>query len=75
MSSGRSGEQRRRQQLGIRLYAVGVRTVLGKRARFVRYWVNGHEIAGPNLRDQWKQIYAWFDEFLMKPDDTKPKKP
>src|SRR5207244_3183747 len=39
----------------------------GKRARFVRYWTSGHTVTGPNLRDQWKQIYAWFDEFLMKP--------
>ena len=40
----------------------------GKRARFVRYWTSGHGIGGANMVDMWKQIYAWFDEFLMKPE-------
>jgi dipeptidyl aminopeptidase/acylaminoacyl peptidase len=40
----------------------------GKRARFVRYWGEGHVFSSPaNIRDLWKQMYAWLDEFLMKP--------
>jgi dipeptidyl aminopeptidase/acylaminoacyl peptidase len=36
-----------------------------KRAEFVRYWGEGHSIEDPaNLRDMWKRIYAWFDEFV-----------
>jgi dipeptidyl aminopeptidase/acylaminoacyl peptidase len=36
-----------------------------KRARFVRYWGEGHTLMSPaNVRDMWKQIVAWFDEFL-----------
>jgi len=36
-----------------------------KRARFVRYWGEGHLINSPaNIRDMWHQIYSWFDEFL-----------
>ena len=36
-----------------------------KRARFVRYWGEGHTVEGPaNVRDMWQQIYGWFDEFL-----------
>ena len=44
----------------------------GKRTRFVRYWGAGHTLNGSpaNVRDMWKQIYAWFDEFLMKPEKT-----
>jgi dipeptidyl aminopeptidase/acylaminoacyl peptidase len=35
----------------------------GKRARFVRYWGEGHVLESPaNIRDLWKQIYAWLDE-------------
>ena len=37
----------------------------GKRARFLRYWSDGHVINGANRLDMWKQIYAWFDEFLQ----------
>src|SRR5262249_45236225 len=34
----------------------------GKRARFVRYFGEGHVVVSPpNIRDQWKQIYAWLD--------------
>lgn len=37
----------------------------GKRARFVRYWGEGHVFQSPaNIADMWQQIFAWFDEFL-----------
>jgi dipeptidyl aminopeptidase/acylaminoacyl peptidase len=37
----------------------------GKRARFVRYWGEGHVLQSPaNIDDMWEQILAWFDEFL-----------
>ena len=37
----------------------------GKRARFVRYWGEGHVFQSPaNIQDMWQQIFAWFDEFL-----------
>ena len=37
----------------------------GKRARFVRYWGEGHILQSPaNIQDMWQQIFAWFDEFL-----------
>ena len=36
-----------------------------KRARFVRYWGEDHTLMSPaNVRDMWRQIIAWFDEFL-----------
>jgi dipeptidyl aminopeptidase/acylaminoacyl peptidase len=36
----------------------------GKRARFVRYWGEGHVLESPaNIRDMWSQIYDWLDEF------------
>jgi dipeptidyl aminopeptidase/acylaminoacyl peptidase len=39
----------------------------GKRAKFVRYWGEGHVLESPaNIRDMWKQIFGWFDEFSMK---------
>ena len=39
----------------------------GKRARFARYWGEGHVFSSPaNIRDMWKQIYAWLDEFLAE---------
>jgi dipeptidyl aminopeptidase/acylaminoacyl peptidase len=35
----------------------------GKRARFVRYWGEGHVLHSPaNIRDMWRQIYRWLDE-------------
>ena len=38
---------------------------LGRRARFVRYWGEGHIFQSPaNIRDMWEQIYGWFDEHL-----------
>ncbi len=43
----------------------------GKRARFVRYWGEGHVLEGPpNIRDMWEQIFAWFHEFLAAPTDA-----
>ena len=43
----------------------------GKRARFVRYWGEGHTIMSPaNVRDMWKQIVDWFDEYLKAPEKT-----
>ena len=43
----------------------------GKRARFVRYWGEGHLILSSpaNFVDYWQQIYAWFDELLAKPSE------
>jgi dipeptidyl aminopeptidase/acylaminoacyl peptidase len=39
----------------------------GKRARFVRYWGEGHVLRSPaNIRDMWQRIFAWFDEFSPK---------
>ena len=36
----------------------------GKRARLVRYWGESHVLQSPaNIRDFWRQIYAWIDEF------------
>jgi dipeptidyl aminopeptidase/acylaminoacyl peptidase len=36
----------------------------GKRAKFVRYWGEGHVLESPaNIRDMWKQIFSWFDTF------------
>jgi dipeptidyl aminopeptidase/acylaminoacyl peptidase len=36
-----------------------------KRARFVRYWGEGHMLSSPaNITDLWKQIYAWLDEYV-----------
>ena len=38
---------------------------LGKRARFVRYWGEGHVLQSPaNIRDMWGQILKWLDENL-----------
>ncbi len=35
----------------------------GKRAKFVRYWGEGHVISSPaNVRDLWQRTYTWFDE-------------
>jgi dipeptidyl aminopeptidase/acylaminoacyl peptidase len=37
----------------------------GKRARFARYWGEGHVFRSPaNIRDMWTQIFAWLDEHL-----------
>jgi dipeptidyl aminopeptidase/acylaminoacyl peptidase len=41
---------------------------LGKTARFVRYWGEGHSPASPaNIRDMWQRIYGWLDEYLAQP--------
>jgi dipeptidyl aminopeptidase/acylaminoacyl peptidase len=43
----------------------------GKRAAFVRYWGEGHVIESPaNIRDVWKRIFAWFDEFSPKAEEN-----
>jgi dipeptidyl aminopeptidase/acylaminoacyl peptidase len=35
-----------------------------KRARFIRYWGEGHGNSSPaNISDLWMHIYAWLDEF------------
>jgi dipeptidyl aminopeptidase/acylaminoacyl peptidase len=56
----------------------------GKRAEFVRYWGEGHLILSPsNIRDMWKRIFAWFEEFspqtppapLKSDTDSKPHRP
>lgn len=44
-----------------------------KRARFIRYWGEGHVLEGQaNVRDLWRRISGWFDEFL-KPDGVSAK--
>ena len=45
----------------------------GKRARFLRYRTSGDGIGGQSDRHG-KQIYAWFDEFLMQPEKTEGSK-
>lgn len=36
---------------------------LGKPARFVRYWGEGHLLSSPaNIADLWGRIFAWLDE-------------
>ena len=36
---------------------------MGRRAKFVRYWGEGHTVASPaNTRDYWSRIFAWFSE-------------
>lgn len=43
----------------------------GKRARFVRYWGEGHVIHSPqNIKDMWDKIYSWLDEFLRPTTST-----
>jgi len=38
---------------------------LGKRAKFVRYWGEGHLLNSPaNIRHMWGQIFDWFDTYL-----------
>jgi dipeptidyl aminopeptidase/acylaminoacyl peptidase len=38
---------------------------LGKRARFVRYWGEGHVLYSPaNIRDMWQQVFEWLDETM-----------
>ena len=47
----------------------------GKRARFLRTWTAGHGIGANAKVEAWKQTFAWFDEFLMKPEKTKGNEP
>jgi dipeptidyl aminopeptidase/acylaminoacyl peptidase len=49
---------------------------LGKPARFVRYWGEGHVIRSPaNIIDMWNRIFSWLDEYLTlggeAPDKTR----
>jgi dipeptidyl aminopeptidase/acylaminoacyl peptidase len=38
---------------------------LGKKARFVRYWGEGHVITSPaNVRHMWQETLAWFQAGL-----------
>ncbi len=37
----------------------------GKRARFVRYWGEGHEFMSPaNITDMWQHIFTWLEESM-----------
>jgi len=51
----------------------------GKRARFVRYWGEGHVFTSPaNIRDMWTQIDRWLVECFTPPSapgDKLTKKP
>ena len=39
-----------------------------KRARFVRYFGEGHMLESPaNIVDFWEQIVRWLDETLKRP--------
>jgi len=41
---------------------------LGRRARLVRYWGEGHLLHSPaNIRDMWQRVFDWLDAF--PPDD------
>ncbi len=41
-----------------------------KRARFVRYFGEGHVLESPaNIVDFWQRVFEWLDEHLMKPDE------
>ncbi len=38
---------------------------LGRRARLVRYWGEGHVFESPaNIRDLWAQTFSWLDECI-----------
>jgi acetyl esterase/lipase len=38
---------------------------LGRRARFIRYWGEGHIPSSPaNIVDMWTRLYGWLDEYL-----------
>lgn len=37
----------------------------GKRAKFVRYWGEGHVLASPaNIVDMWNHVFTWLEEHL-----------
>ncbi len=39
----------------------------GKRARFVRYWGEGHNFVSPaNVKDYWEQIFRWMEDNQFK---------
>lgn len=41
--------------------------LLGKKAKLMRYWGEGHSPSSPgNLRHMWGEIFAWFDEYLKE---------
>jgi dipeptidyl aminopeptidase/acylaminoacyl peptidase len=47
---------------------------LGKRARFVRYWGEGHVIgSAANVRHLWAQIFEWLDTNLAVPPLQQPR--
>lgn len=42
---------------------------LGKRARFIRYWGEGHTLDSPaNIRDYWVRVSDWLESHLRLPD-------
>jgi dipeptidyl aminopeptidase/acylaminoacyl peptidase len=46
---------------------------LGKKAKFVRYWGEGHTIeSNANIRDMWQQMLTWFDEHLKEEGPPAP---
>lgn len=37
----------------------------GKKARFLRYWGEGHSVESPaNIRNMWQEIFSWLDSHL-----------
>lgn len=43
---------------------------LGKPARLLRYWGEGHSLSSPdNIRHMWGEIYEWYDRYVMKAAD------
>lgn len=45
---------------------------LGKRARFIRYWGEGHVVASPvNVRHLWTQIFDWLDRHLSHAPESR----
>lgn len=47
----------------------------GKRARFVRYWGEGHVLESPaNIRDMWQRIFEWFDQYPAEAETTPTEK-
>lgn len=40
---------------------------LGKPARLVRYWGEGHSLSSPaNIRHMWNEIFEWYDRYVMQ---------
>lgn len=40
---------------------------LGKPARLLRYWGEGHSLSSPaNIRHMWNEIFEWYDRYVMK---------